>query len=262
MKIFTTKSKNIILKILIIIFWIMMWEVASRLINRELYLPSVYNTLKTLFLMIQKIEFWEVVFFTISRVFIGFFISCIVGMILGIFCGLHNFAYQLFNPLIVAIKSTPVMSFIIVALIWFKSGNVPIFICFLMCVPIIWTSTVTGIKEVDQKLLEMAHVFKVRPILLIKNIYLPSIVPYLSTAMVTALGLGWKVTVAAEVLSSPKSSIGIKLYNAKIYLESNELFSWTIVVILLSLLFEYLFKYLITKITKTNHKVGELDDRD
>jgi NitT/TauT family transport system permease protein len=65
--------------------------------------------------------------------------------------------------------------------------------------------------------------------------------------MITSLGLGWKVTVAAEVLSSPKFSIGTKLYKAKIYIESEQLFAWTIVVIVLSLILEYIFKYFLKK---------------
>lgn len=249
MKIFTIKNNNIFYKIFSLIFslifWIFVWEIVALVINEEIYLPSPFKTFEVLKGLVKMKIFWYTILTTILRVILGFLISCIIGSITGILCGLNRFMYELFHPLIVSVKSTPVMSFIMIALIWFKDDNVPIFICFLMCYPIIWTSVVEGMKQVDNKLLEMASLFKVNKNYVIKNIYMPSVLPYLTAGMMTALGLGWKVTVAAEFFSNQKLSIGTKLYDAKVYLESEMLFAWTIVVILLSFVFEYLLKYLI-----------------
>ncbi|GKX29919.1 ABC transporter permease [Vallitalea longa] len=243
-----TKNRRIVYKIIAFIFWILVWEIIALLINKEIYLPTPYNTFKVLVSEIKTAMFWQTVFSTIFRVAIGFFIACIIGIIFGIICGVNKFIYEILNLIIVAVKSTPVMSFILIAVIWFKSDNVPIFICFLMCFPIIWTSVVGGINNIDKRLIDMAYVYKVDKKYIVKDIYIPSIVPYITTAMITSLGLGWKVTVAAEVLSSPKFSIGTKLYDAKVYVESEQLFAWTIVVIALSLILEYIFKYLLRKI--------------
>lgn len=245
MEIFTTKNKIRFYKVFSLIFWIIVWEIAALVINTEIYLPSPFRTFQALIHLVKMKVFWYTVISTISRVVIGFIISFIIGGLTGILCGLNKFIYELFHPLIISIKSTPVMSFIIIALIWFKSDNVPIFICFLMCYPIIWTSVVEGMKHVDNNLLDMAYLFKVKKTYIVRNIYIPSVLPFLSTGMMTALGLGWKVTVAAEVLSNPKLAIGAKLFDAKVYLESENLFAWTIVVILLSLVFEYILKYII-----------------
>lgn len=59
--------------------------------------------------------------------------------------------------------------------------------------------------------------------------------------MVTSLGLAWKAGIAAEVLCTPKGAIGTQLYNAKIYIETTDLFAWTFVVVILSLLLEFAF---------------------
>lgn len=242
-----TKNRRIVYKIIAFIFWILVWEIIALLINKEVYLPTPYSTFKVLLTEIRTTMFWQTIFSTILRVAIGFIIACIVGIIFGIICGINRFIYEILNLIIVAVKSTPVMSFILIAVIWFKSDNVPIFICFLMCFPIIWTSVVGGINNIDKRLIDMAYVYKVDKKYIIKDIYIPSIIPYITTAMITSLGLGWKVTVAAEVLSSPKFSIGTKLYDAKVYVESEQLFAWTLVVIALSLMLEYIFKYLLKK---------------
>ena len=250
MKIFTILKNKNITRVMIAIFWIAIWEIASLLIGKEVYLPSPLNTLKALFALSITSKFWYSIAMTFIRVVVGFVISCIAGIILGIICGLNRFLYQLLNPLVIAIKSTPVMSIIIIALIWFQSGRVPIFVCFLMCFPIVWTNAVEGIRQVSKDLLQMARVYRVNRSLIIRRIYIPSISPYLIAGITTALGLGWKVTVAAEVLSNPKFSIGGNLYGAKVYLESSELFAWTSVVVILSFAFEYLFKYIIGRIGK------------
>ena len=87
----------------------------------------------------------------------------------------------------------------------------------------------------------MALVFRMSTLRRLRFIYLPTLVPYLYSAFQTALGMAWKSGVAAEVIGQPLGSMGNGLYNAKIYLETSELFSWTIAIILISYLFERLF---------------------
>lgn len=250
MKHFITVLKNRLPSVFAIIFWLIVWEIISLLIGREIYLPSPIHTAKVLIELTADFTFWLSILMSVFRVILGFMISCFLGIIIGIICGLNRFFYELFNPLVVAVKSTPVMSIIIIALLWFESDNVAIFVCFLMCFPIIWTNVVQGIWQVDENLLQMAQVYKVKELLVIRYIYMPSLMPYLAAGITTALGLGWKVTVASEVLSSPKYSIGGHLYNAKVYLQSPQLFAWTGVVILLSFGFEHVFKYAVENINK------------
>lgn len=241
----TIPNRRLLYKTTSFVFWIIIWEIIALLINKPIYLPTPIQTFEALIYHIQTTVFWKTIGATIIRVTVGFLAACVIGSLFGIICGVNNFIYELMHPIIVAIKSTPVISFILIAIIWLKSRNVPTFICFLMCFPIIWTSAVEGINHVDKRLIEMSYVYKVKKKHIIKHIYIPSIVPYIITAMITALGLGWKVTVAAEVLSNPRFSIGNNLYNAKVYIESEQLFAWTIVVIILSLILEYVFKYII-----------------
>jgi NitT/TauT family transport system permease protein len=107
-----------------------------------------------------------------------------------------------------------------------------------MCFPIIWTSTVTAIKNTDKGLLQMCKIYKINGFRVLKSIYLYSSLPHLRSGMISTLGIGWKVTSAAEVLSLPKYAIGSQLYDSKVYLDINGLFAWTIIIIILSFLFE------------------------
>lgn len=241
MKDFSIKSKKIVKGTLISLFWIGIWQIIHMIIGRDIYVPSPFSVFLTLRELIVLPVFWKTIAFSIYRVLIGLSLSVVLGVIVGIISALNKYVFDLINPLITVIKSTPVLSFITIALIWLSSSNVPIFICFLMCFPIIWTNVVTGVKNVDVRLLEMAKVYDVGRLIVIRKIYIPSIIPYLVAACITSLGLGWKVSVAAEVLSLPRNAIGSHLYGAKVYLDSNELFAWTFVVIVLSIIFEFIF---------------------
>lgn len=231
----------------IAIFWLAVWQLAYVIIQKDIYLPSPVDVFVKLQELILLKTFWISTAYTMYRVAVGLFLSILLGVVLGFLASVNRLVFDLLFPAVSAIKSTPVMSFIIIALIWFSSTNVPIFICFLMCFPIIYTNVIEGIRNVDGKLLEMATMFRVRKMTIIKNIYIPSIKPYILAASLTALGLGWKVSVAAEVLSHPRFAIGSNLYSAKVYLDSAELFAWTIVVILLSLFLESAFSWYVKR---------------
>ncbi|KYH28367.1 MULTISPECIES: ABC transporter permease [Clostridium] len=239
-------------KITILIFWLLIWELCSLFVNQSLFLPSPLEVLKVLLTLITETYFWKSVFSSISRVIIGLFLSIVIGIIAGVASGLNKFIEEILNPLILGIRAIPVMSIIILALVWFKSYYVSVFTAILTCFPIVYTNVVEGIKNVDIKLIEMAQIYKVKKKYIIKDIYLPSIRPYIVSGVLMCLGLGFKVTVSSEVLSTPKYSIGLNLLNSKSMLDTSELFAWTIVVILFSFIFERTFKSYIEKIDKRN----------
>lgn len=247
MRISITKASR---TFLIIIFWIIIWELGSLFINNDILLPSPLEVLQVLGQLVQKSYFWLSVLSSVGRVLLGLALSIGIGIALGIIAGINKYVEELLNPLLITIKSTPIMSIIILALVWFKSTNVAIFTAILICFPIIYTNVVQGIKAVDIQLLQMAEIYKVKSKYIIKDIYIPSIKHYIISGILMCLGLGWKVSVTSEVLATPKFSIGLNLLSAKATLETAELFAWTVVVVLLSFAFELAFKYYVRKTDK------------
>jgi len=235
------RSRRWLKKLGIGLLWLALWHLTYKVVDRALYVPSVISVIKALLGLIVDIRFWQIIAASVYRVLAGLSLSLIFGISIGILCGLNGLFYDFINPVVKAIKATPVISFIIIALIWFKSTNVPIFIGFLMCFPIIWTNVVSGIRNIDIKLIEMAKVYQLKRSVIIRKIYLPHIKPFFTAGVIMALGLGWKVSVAAEVLSHPQYAIGSNLHSAKAYLDTPLLFAWTIVVIMLSFMFESFF---------------------
>ncbi|WKY47015.1 ABC transporter permease subunit [Eubacteriaceae bacterium ES3] len=240
MKISTHWANKRIVKLGMVLFWILLWMLAAWRVDNPLVLPSPFDTIKGVITLSKSPDFFVSIVTTLIRVFSGVLISFLIGLILGIIGGLKPLFNEFLNPLVVTIKSVPVVSIIILINLWIESSLVPLLVTFLICFPITWTNIIQGIKATDTKLLEMAAIYRVSAIKILRNIYLPTLRPYASSALINAIGLGWKVTVTAEVLANAIPSVGMNLYYARIYLETDYLFSWTLVIVVLSYLIEKL----------------------
>ena len=146
----------------------------------------------------------------------GFVTAFLSGILAGSLAFRFRFLDELLAPVISLVKSIPVASFVILALIWIGSKNLSVFISFLVVFPMIYVSTISGLQSTDQKLLEMADIFSVGLPQRIRFIYLPALMPYLTSSCRVALGMSWKSGIAAEVIGVPSHTIGENLYMAKI----------------------------------------------
>jgi NitT/TauT family transport system permease protein len=106
---------------------------------------------------------------------------------------------------------------------------------------------IEGIRSVDRDLLEMVEVFRVTGWLRFTRLYVPSLLPFLAAGISVGLGITWKVLIAAEVLSYPRWGIGTQMDTARVYLQTDKLFAWTLVVVAMGLLFDYILDYLLKK---------------
>ena len=220
------------------LFWLAVWALAAVLVGKELLLPSPAQVLRCLFRLADSAEFWRTVFRSILRVLSGILAATVLGVLLAVLTEHSKVCRLLLAPLMTVIKSTPVASFIILALVWLGRDILPVVITGLMVLPVVWANVSAGIAGQDQQLLEMAAVYRLSRLHILRHITVPSVLPYFRSALSSALGLGWRAGIAAEVLTVPPLSIGKRIYEAKLYLETTELFAWTLTVILLSLLIE------------------------
>ena len=238
MKIFTTSGKlnKRTITVLAVVFWLAVWQAVSMIAN-DLIVASPAEVLTTLGSLCVTADFWATIARSFFRIVLGFALSVVAGCALAALSA-FTWADALISPPMRLIKATPVASFVILLLLMFSSRYLSTAICFLMVLPVIYFNVLSGIKNADQKLLEMARVFSFKPREKMKHIYIPAIRPHFISAVKISLGLCFKSGVAAEVIGLPSGTIGEKLYMAKIYLSTGELFAWTLVIIVISALFE------------------------
>ncbi len=238
------------------VFWLLIWETASRLVSRNnplllLILPSPLTVLKKWFQIAFTKEFLTAEFLTLLRIFIGFILGVVSGFILGLITHIWDIVNHLLSPIIKIIRAIPVVAIIILMYLFFSSSTLPIFIVCLMVLPIVWQAVHDGLKNTDVKLLEMAKAFDISSKKTLLKVKLPHIMPQLITSCVSALGLAWKSGVAAEVICLPTASLGTLLWHGKGAVNYDEVYAVTLTVILLSIIIEYFFKFLCKKYVLT-----------
>ena len=244
----TTRRKRNKIKLWAVAAWLMIWQLVSMWIGQEILLVSPAVVFLRLLELLPTGEFWRSVMFSVIRITGGFLLAAAAGVTAAGFAVKFRRAEEFLRPFVLTIKAIPVASFVILVLIWVPSRNLSVVISFLMVFPILYTNVLDGEKQMDRSLLEMAQVFELSRPVRLRYLYLPQILPYFRTGCSVALGLCWKAGVAAEVIGIP--SIGEQLYQAKVYLNTPDLFAWTIVIVMLSVLFERLFLRLIDGVVK------------
>jgi NitT/TauT family transport system permease protein len=242
------KLNAAIKKAFIVLLYLVVWQLMAMARGNEFLLPSPISTLRSLLFLMGEGSFYLSVGLSLARVAGGFVFGAIAGTLLGLFTGFSSAARELLDPLKGLMKATPVASFIILVLLWFSNGVAPLFAIFVMVTPLIWASVDAGVRATDKELIETAKLFKLSRPKTLLHIYLPSLLPQYLASCTTALGFAWKAGVAAEVLAHPRLSIGQGLYASKISIETPELFAWTLVTILLSMLFEKIVASLLGRI--------------
>lgn len=235
------QQTSTIYKIASVLFWILIWFIASLLIKEELFLPSPFKTFEALLSLVRENSFWKSILFSLSRVTLGIVLSVALALVFAPLSYRFSFVESLLDPLLKTIKATPVASIVILVLLWIKSKNLSVVISFLMVFPVIYTSLLEGLKNISGDIIEMADVYKIKGFKRIRYIYIPLVMPFFKASSKTALAMGWKSAVAAEVIGLPAYSIGSELYSSKVYFDTPRLFAWTIVIIILSIIFEKFF---------------------
>ncbi|MBQ7336371.1 MAG: ABC transporter permease subunit [Clostridia bacterium] len=241
-------AKRVCRVLLIPLFWLLVWWVAAWMIAKPLLFPTPWAVLKRLTELMATKEFYLITANSIWNVVFGILIAVIGGGILSLITSRISLLREAILPIMTVIKATPVASFIILALIWMGSANVPTFITVLIVLPVVWTNLDEGFSHMDPQLIEVAKVYKMPAWRTFRILTLPTLKPYFVSACRTSMGLAWKAGIAAEIIAMPRNTIGTMIGDAKQYIMTEDMFAWTLTVILLSLVIEFLFAWIFRKL--------------
>ncbi|MFO8022366.1 MAG: ABC transporter permease [Perlabentimonas sp.] len=241
MKISITKKR--IISLASIGFMLVAWKILAMYFNSDFIIPPPGKTLITTIGLFGESQFLQIIGATVLRGLIGFIISLIAGVSIGILAGISPNFNAFLKPILVTIRSTPVIAIILLALIWLNANSVPIFIAILTMFPFICTNVIDGIKSVDSHLTEMAAIYKVEQKRIVKDVFIPAIMPFIISGASSAMGIGWRAIIIGEVLSQPRYGIGTVMQTAQTFLNVDAVIAWTIVAVLISYIFEKIIRW-------------------
>lgn len=223
-------------------FWLGVWQLAAMAVGRELLLPAPLRVGASLLALAGTADFWLSVGATLGRVFLGLAWGGAAGTALAFLTHFFPWADRIFSPAIRVVRATPVVSFILLLYLWVTRWAIPGVIAGMMVMPVVWGALTAGLDSLDGKLLELARAYHFSWWKTLRLIYLPSLRPHFSAGLLTAFGLAWKSGVAAEVICPPARAIGSRIQQARLGLETADLFAWTLTIVALSLTLEGLLR--------------------
>jgi NitT/TauT family transport system permease protein len=235
---FQSRAGKIVTALVSVALWLLVWHIAAKRLAKPLLLPTPYEVATRLSELILTKSFWKYTGRSLLRVVCGIVTGVGFAAVVSALTAAFRPVEILLSPVITVIKSTPVASFIILAMLWIDDDKLPVFIAFLMVFPVVWANLHTALRAIPTSYHELASVYRLPLWRRIRRIYAPHALPYFLSACKSSLGLAWKAGVAAEIIAMPRETVGTMIGHAKQYLNTEEMFAWTFSVIVLSLLLE------------------------
>lgn len=228
---------------------LLIWEGLSLIKDSGAPIPGPLETLTATYGILCNLSFLKTVGSTLLRALAGFVISAVIGGGFGIVAGRNEGFRAFMTPVLVLVRSTPVVVFVLMAIVWFSADVVPVLIGMLMMLPVVYLNVSEGMLSIDRQTVQMAQFYGVGGRRLIRELYLPAIRPFVLSGISNAVGLGWRAIVAAEVLSHPQWGIGTSMHAAQLGRSVDVLMAWAFVTVIFGALFE--------KILSCGYKSGQ-----
>ena len=195
-------SNKFVLFFLGVIFVIALWIMLSLLFDKNgMIFPSPVLTFKEFFILLGESTTYKNLGFTFLRMLMGFVLSFVGALILGILAGNHPHLYQFLKPLMTVIKSIPTVVLLFLFIVLIAPKNAPIFLVFVVCFPILYEGVAGGIRNVDQEMIDSAKVDGANYFRTTTRIKLPLAVPYIIVGLVSSFALSFKIEIMAEVIT-------------------------------------------------------------
>ena len=229
------------------VFWLGVWQLAALWVGRELLLPGPLAVGRALLALAGTADLWLSALATLARVFLGLLWGTAAGTALAFLTHFSPWLDRLLSPAVRVVRATPVVSFILLVYLWVARSAIPWVIAGLMVLPVVWGALGAGLDSLDKQLLEFARAYRFTRFKTLRLVCLPALRPQFSAGLLTAFGLAWKSGVAAEVLCPPAYAIGSRIQQAKLGLETADLFAWTLAIVALSLALEKLLRQVLKR---------------
>ena len=226
-------------------FWLAVWVLVAGLVAQPLILPGPSAVVVALLRLLCDAGTWAILAGSGARILGGLALAAVCGGLLaGISSRSRAFA-RLVAPALSFVKATPVACVVVLLLIWLGSARVSIAAVFLMALPGVYFSLAEGLTQVDQPLEQMFRLHGVRGWRLFCAHTWREVLPFVLSCARAVIGMSWKAGVAAELIGMATGTVGERIYQAKLLIETADLLAWTVLVVAASWVCERVLVWLL-----------------
>jgi len=226
-------------RIALVVGLLVIWTVAAMPLP-DFILPGPARVWETLLALNGTGELQQHLGITLGRVAVGFLIAALIGLPLGILLGSRRRLGTFFEPVLPALNTISSAIWAIFAIIWFGvSHATTVFVVLMTALPLVITNVWQGTRSVNADFLELARILRLGALRTMTAIYLPTIFPYFFSGARLAFGFGWRVSLAAEALGA-SSGVGYRLRQAADLVQTDQVFAWTLTMVLMMVAIEML----------------------
>lgn len=212
------------------------WQGIALAVNLPELIPTLPRLLQSLVELLGTATFYQAVATTIGRGIVGLLCSTLYAGLTALLLARSHWLEQLFRPWLTLLRSVPVISFILLALIFLDPERLPLLIAFLTIYPLLTENLTKGLKSLRPDLSRMTQQFQVSPYNRLTQLYYPQLHPFLFSGLISAAGFGWRAIIMGEALAQCASGIGSAMKQAQNFLDVPALLAWTGVAITVSFL--------------------------
>ncbi|GAA0226960.1 ABC transporter permease [Metaclostridioides mangenotii] len=220
------------------ILLIAIWEIAAKIIDNSIYLPTVETVVSNLGVIVRQEDFFLNIYYSMYRTVVSFFIALILALITGVLSSFNSLIKNMLKPINALATSIPTMILVVLSLIWFDKNNAPYIVGIFIVFPLLYDAVISSIGGVDKNIVEMAKVYKVNKLEIIRKIYFPAIKFQILGMFISSFSLAFKVVIAGEVHGQPEYGIGTVIQYEKMNFNTEAIFAWIVIIALISFALE------------------------
>lgn len=217
---------------------LLLWQVLAWSVGKPELIPTVPRLVSAFIELAGSEHFLRSVGATVIRGMAGMVLSLVAAAGVAVLLSRRAWAEELFRPLFVLMRSVPVISFILLALIFLRPEGIPLLIGFLTMFPLLCENLTKGLKHLRPEAEVLARTFRLRRVNYYTQVLYPQLQPFLFSGLASAAGFGWRAIIMGEVLSQCAFGIGSEMKRAQVFIDVPSLLGWTVVAVAISFAFD------------------------
>jgi NitT/TauT family transport system permease protein len=215
------------------------WQIASLVSPADTLAPPFVVFKSAIFHVILEDGFFIHVGSTLLRIIIGFSIAFILGLVIGVMMGISRYWEKFFSDYVTVGITIPSLAWAVIGVLWLGIHYLtPVFSAVMIATPYVMVNVWEGVKNVDKDLVDMGRAFDVSRGRIIRDIYIPSILPFVFAAVRIGFSVSWKLVVLAEVFGSSEG-IGFMIFYWYENFEMALVLAWVTVFCFIMFIYEY-----------------------